>query len=259
MEQSKTCTTAPRKFSDELASVYEHINAYRNKINADFDFKQADKSKPRQVALIVAVIALIVIGVISLISDTALGGSEVIRLVLQLVVLFAYLISGVALIFEYRTVKDFFKNFTGEIIGISADAAKDEAALFEDLDGRSTESIKYVANRLDQSSTQLSQIRSFLLGAIEKVGIIPGLLATVFSISKIADSTGVSWIELLSFLMLGVYMSMFPVFEASIKTKRISVLLNQYLVLFRSNEASRETTNEFENAFGGGYEHINKR
>lgn len=54
-------------------------------------------------------------------------------------------------------------------------------------------------------------------------------------------------------------MSMFPVFEASIKTKRISVLLNQYLVLFRSNETARETTNELEpNAFGGGYEHINK-
>jgi hypothetical protein len=88
------------------------------------------------------------------------------------------------------------------------------------------------------------------------VGIIPGLLATVIAISKVADSTGVSWVELLSFLMLGIYMSMFPIFEASIKTKRISVLLNQYLVLFRSSE---ETNSELQqNTLEGAYEHFNK-
>jgi hypothetical protein len=100
------------------------------------------------------------------------------------------------------------------------------------------ESIKYFANRLDPVSTQLGQIRSFLLGAIEKIGIIPSLLATIVAICKIADSTGVSWLELLSYFMAGIYLSMFSITEASIKTKRISILLNQYLVLFRSNDDS---------------------
>ena len=116
--------------------------------------------------------------------------------------------------------------------------AKDEAAVFEGLDGLSTESIKYVANRLGNSSTQLSQIRSFLLGAIEKVGIIPGLLATVIAISSLADKTGAAWVEILSFFMFGIYLSMLPITEAVLKIKRVSVLLEQYLVLFRGGESS---------------------
>jgi hypothetical protein len=105
----------------------------------------------------------------------------------------------------------------------------------------------------------MGQIRSFLLGAIEKVGIIPGLLATVFSISKIADSTGFSWIELLSILLAVIYLSMFPIFEASIKTKRLSVLLNQYLELFRSNEYGGETSKELkQNTSGEGYQRFKK-
>jgi len=170
--------------------------------------------------------------------------AEEIRLVVQLLLLLGYIMGGTAILIQYASIKEVYKDFTGQIINIAADSAKDEAALFESFDELSSQSITYVANRLERDSAQLGHIRSFLLGAIEKVGIIPGLLATVFAISKITDSTGISWIELLSFLMLGIYISMFPIFEASIKTKRISILLNQYLELFRSNEDHRKFENE---------------
>ncbi len=169
------------------------------------------------------------------------------------------MLGGAVILLQYFSVKEIYKDLTGQIIGICADAAKDEAIMFEAFDDLSTQSIEYVANRLEHGSTQLGQIRSFLLGAVEKIGIIPGLLATVIAISKITNSTGASWLELLSVVMLGFYMGMFPITEAAIKTKRISVLLNQYLMLFRSNEAARATNRELEqNTVRVGYEHVNK-
>jgi hypothetical protein len=56
--------------------------------------------------------------------------------------------------------------------------------------------------------------------------------------------------------MVGIYMNMFPIFEASIKTKRISVLLNQYLELFRSSEEINRELQQ--NTLEGAYEHVNK-
>jgi hypothetical protein len=244
MEEIQVSTTAPRKFSDDLTSVYELIKAYRNDVNADD--KQADKTKSRDFAGIAAIGLLMIIGALYaalyFLPPTTWGNNtNHVRVGIQLMVLLVYILGGVVMLLQYRSIKDIYKDFTGQIIDGAAGSAKDEAALFESLNELSAQSIEYVANRLEQASTQLGQIRTFLLGAIEKVGIIPGLLATAIAISKVADSAGVSWIELLSFLMVGIYMSMFPIFEASIKTKRISVLLNQYLVLFRSNDESGKT------------------
>ena len=185
--------------------------------------------------------------------------TEGIRLFLQVVVLLNYILGGAVILLQYFSVKDVYKDLTGQIIDGAADTAHEEAALFEAFEALSTQSIEYVANHLEHASIRLGQIRSFLLGAIEKIGIIPGLLATVLAISKVADSTGVSWIELLSVLMLGIYVSMFPIFEASIKTKAISVLLNQYLVLFRPSDDAREKNiNSQQSPLQGGYEHVKK-
>lgn len=239
MEQPEECKVTSRTFSDELSDVYESINRYRKRINAND--KPVGKKKSKSLMIIVAVIALVIITVANFLTDKTSGeGTETLRLVLQLTVLCSYIVACAAIVFEFRSVKDFFKDFAGEIIGYAADQAKDEATLFEELDEFSTESIKYVANRLENSSKQLGQIPTFLLGAIEKVGIIPGLLATVIAISKVADSTGISWVEMLSFFMAGMYISMFPITEASMKIKRMSVLLEQYLVLFRECELPTE-------------------
>ena len=239
MDQSKVITATPRKFSDELASVYEHIDTYHNQVNAE-----ADRSDSKGSAGIITIIFLIFImsyGALRFLLPATLGeSSDGVRLFMQMMVLFAYVLGAVTILLQYISLRDFYKDLTGQIIGIETDTAKDEAKLFEAFEELSTESIQYAANRLDQASSQLGQLRSFLLGAIDKVGIIPGLVATTFAISKIAHSTGFSWVELLSFLMLGIYISMFPITEASIKTKRISVLLNQYLELFRSNGEIRE-------------------
>jgi hypothetical protein len=249
MEQSKVCATTSRSFSDDLSAVYADIHSFRNQVSTDY--QQAEKGKYKKLAGVAMVVFFIVAGAVyaglHFIPPETWGGStETIRLALQLLVLFIYLLAGGVILLQYFSVKELSKDFTGQIIGSAADAAKDEAALFEAFDKRSTESIKYVANRLGHASTQLGQLRSFLLGAIEKAGSIPGLLATVIAISNLANSTGVSWLELLSLFMLGFYMSMFPITEAAIKINGMSVLMNQYLVLFRANDGSGEIENELQ-------------
>jgi len=248
MEKDQVSAATPKKFSDDLTTVYELVNAYRNRVN--FETEQANKNKSKGIAGIATAVVLIAIGCLYaafyFLPPYIWGDSaEEIRLVVQFVLLLAYIAGGAVILLQYASIKDVYKDFTGQIINFAADSAKDDAALFESFDALSSQSIRYVAYHLESDSAQLGQMRSFLLGAIEKVGIIPGLLATIFAISKVADSTGVSWIELLSFMMLGVYISMFPIFEASIKTKRISVLLNHYLELFRSDDELKETGNPY--------------
>jgi len=247
MQQSKVCATTAREFSDDLSAVYQHINTFRNQGGSDH--LQADNSNVRSLAGIATIAVLAIIGglyaALQFLPQSTWGDSaEGIRLTLQVMILGLYVLAGVLIGLQYLSVKDYFKNFTGEIVAIVADSAKDEAALFKAFDGCSTQAIKYVANRLEHASAQLGQLRTFLLGAIEKVGIVPGLLATVIAISNIAESTGISWVEFLSFFMAAFYLSMFPLTEATIKIKRLSVLLNQYLTLFRSHDELKEMGNE---------------
>lgn len=238
MDEPELCTNTSRKFSDDITTVYGLIKAYRNQISVDD--KPADKSNVTKYTGIVTTAVLIIIAgiyaALYFLPHSTWGDStEDIRLFIQMIVLLFYVLGGVVILLQYFSLKDMYNDFTGQIIGFASDAAKDEAALFEEFDKLSRPSIEYVANRLEQDSTQLGQIRTVLLGAIEKVGIIPGLIATVAAISNVAGNTGVSWIELLSFVLTGIYISMFPITEASIRIKRMSVLLNQYLELFRSS------------------------
>ena len=188
MEQTKEGSETSRAFSEDLASVYKHIDLYRTQI--DSKYEQKNKSKLKALTTKVTIVVLIVIAglyiALSLLPVSIWGdNSETIRLVLQLIILLVYVLGGASILLQYFSFKEEFKDFTGQIIGFASDSAEDEAAFFTVLDGLSTQSITYAANRIDNSSTQLSQIRSFILGTIEKVGIIPGLVATVFAINKV--------------------------------------------------------------------------
>jgi len=249
MEQINVKEGASNSFSEDVKGVYDQIAQYRRKSN---DTDESDqywlKSK---LGIVSTVFLLIIFGTLAslyFLPPTVWGNSDAeIRLVLQFIVLAAYAIGGGIVLAHFVSFKKQFKDFTGQMIDIMSDTAKDETALFNSLDGYSTSSIQYVANRFDQTSSQVGQLRSFLLGTIEKVGIIPGLIATVLAISKVAESTGVSWIELLSAVLAGFYLGMFPLAKASIKLKRISMLLNQYLTLVRLKDEHLGNKNQPEN------------
>jgi len=239
MEKISTKESSSNSFHDDLTIVYTLIGEYRDKVNsADHE---SDKNKKRDLIFKINLIALVIVvslySALSFLPESMWGsGFNTIRLILQFMVLLIYILCAISVSLQYLSVRDVFKDFTGQIIGVASDSAKDEADLLKGLDNVSKESIEYAAYRIENSSIQLTQLRSFLIGAIEKIGIIPGLLATVIAINKVANTTGGSWIELLSIIMVAVYFSMFPITEAIIKTKRISVLLNQYLILFRRDK-----------------------
>lgn len=85
---------------------------------------------------------------------------------------------------------------------------------------------------------QLGFLKAFLIGAIEKVGIIPCLIATALAISKVSASTGFSSIEMVSIILLGFYALIFPITESILRFKHYAFILNRNLELFRLEEGS---------------------
>ncbi|GHA21204.1 hypothetical protein GCM10008090_33970 [Arenicella chitinivorans] len=241
MELSNTPETPAARFKEDVAGVYEHIIRYRAKMNL-----AADESETPWIKSRLGISTIIVIGIFAVLfaamyflPPTVWGDTdERIRLVVQLIVLCVYLMAGGIIAAHYISLKRMFTDIAGQMVGILKDVSKDETALFSSLDAYSVASIRYVANRMEQTANQMGLIRSFLLGAIDKVGIIPGLVATALAISKVAQSNGFSWVEILSVALVALYLMMFPIFDADVKLKRISMLLDQYLVLVRKEEGT---------------------
>lgn len=232
--------TPGARFKEDVSGVYEHIIQYRAKMNLAADESETPwiKSRLGIATIIVIAILAVLIGAMHFLPPTVWGNTEErIRLVVQLIVLCVYLMAGGIIVAHYISLKRMFTDIAGQMVGILKDVSKDETELFSSLDAYSVASIRYVANRMEQTASQLGLIRSFLLGAIDKVGIIPGLVATALAISKVAQSNGFSWVEVLSVSLVALYVMMFPIFEADMKLKRVSMLLDQYLVLVRGEEA----------------------
>ena len=260
MDVKETSVNAPRNISEEVLIIFELITEFRTKRNGAKDEEEKTKKKRRRrkgeeekakdkanraekfrVPTTIAglgAIALIAGLLYFLPASIWAGTSERIRLVAQAFILVCYVVGGIVLLIHYLSLKHFFSDFTGNLLTAIAGATKDEVALFEKLDSLSTESIQYVAKRFDAASSQLGSLKAFLIGAIEKVGIIPGVIATALAISKVSTSSDFSWIEMVSIILLGFYAVMFPLTEAIIRFKHYAFILNRYLELFRVEEGS---------------------
>ena len=248
MDVKKTSVDAPRNNSDEVSIIFELITEFRTKRNGAIDEEEKAKDKANRAEKFRVPITIAGLGVIALIAGLLYflpasiwaGTSERIRLVAQAFILVCYVVGGIVLLIHYLSLKHFFSDFdfTGDLLTAISGTTKDEMALFEKLDPLSTQSIQYVAKRFDAASSQLGFLKAFLIGAIEKVGIIPGVIATALAISKVSTSSGFSWIEMVSIVLLGFYAVMFPLTEAIIRFKHYAIILNRYLELFRLEEGS---------------------
>jgi len=114
-----------------------------------------------------AVIACLFIA-LSFLPETTWGDSEdKIRLTLQLIIFFVYILGAASLCLHFAFVKRLSRNFTDELIGIVEERTTDEVALLSKLDSLSTQSTDYVAKQLERAANDLGSILSFFLGAIE--------------------------------------------------------------------------------------------
>jgi len=242
MEETKEFHSSSKQFTNEVAAIYQLIIDYHYRFNSN-----GDLPKGRFESLFIKAIVLAVIllgGLIAALQFLPLSTwgdtSEKIRFSLQLFAVVSFTIGGFIAILGYFSVKEVFNDMAGQIIKLTAKANEEEAELFESLDKFSTPAITYVANRFEEMELQLGRLKSFIIGSIEKVGVIPGLLASVFALSQISSNSGFSWLELLSIALLVIYFCMFPITGAAIRIKRMSKLLNAYLTLVRAKPESPE-------------------
>ena len=236
-EELKELEQPAKELSGEVTIVYALIRNYRARRRVSL--LESEGSRLELITKTLTLIALAAIAVLLMalkfLPETTIDySSEEIRQVLQIMVLSVYALGAITMRFQYVSAKSLFRNFTGKLIDTAEEVSKDDVALFKQLDSLSTKSIKFVTIRLKQIAEQLGTMRSFLLGAIDKVGIIPGLIAAIVAINKIPGGGAFSWVEGLSFALVGIYAAIFPMTSAAYKLKNLASVLDQYLIQERS-------------------------
>jgi len=216
--------------SEDVAAVFRIIKEFRaGQLTEEKSQNKRSRKETIFKTLKVLAFASVLIFILALTLIFSSGSiQEKARLTVQVIIISSYIGAGAAILMQFRS--PFFKDPTGDIMDEMGEYAAAEVGMFKEFDQLSTESIQYVAKRLQSSSTQLDRLRSFLVGSIEKIGVIPGLLASVLALSKVVSSgSGFSWLEALSVVLMLLYFMMFPLMEASIKFERLALILEEYL------------------------------
>ena len=231
IENKETCNRES-SLSDDVAAVFNIIKEFRaNQLKMQEAQKSTNSSKLLIPSIIFTVISILIITVLLffLPQGTFDSTADKIRFFGQLGVIGVYCFGGVMVLSQYSSIKSFFKDPAGDLWDDIRETTSSEVLMFEKLDSLSIEAIEYTSKKIHSSSTNLDKLRSFLVGAIDKVGVVPGLVASALAISKVSVSGGFSWVEVLSVMLLGFYIMMFPLMEASMVFKRYSLILNEYL------------------------------
>lgn len=82
----------------------------------------------------------------------------------------------------------FFRNPAGDLLKVVESDASKEVSSMTGLASVSTEAIQYVADRLVLAKQQLHARMAFLVGAVEKVGVLPGVVASLLALSKVSET-----------------------------------------------------------------------
>lgn len=82
----------------------------------------------------------------------------------------------------------FFKNPTGQLLQSFEESAAKELATINSLSNVSPETIEYLSDRLILAKEQLNKRMAFLIGAVEKIGLLPGLVASLLALSKLSET-----------------------------------------------------------------------
>jgi len=85
----------------------------------------------------------------------------------------------------------FFKNPTGELLQVFEESAAKEIATISSFSGVSLETLDYLSDRLILAKEQLNKRMAFFIGAIEKIGLLPGLVASLLALSKLSEAKNI--------------------------------------------------------------------
>lgn len=109
---------------------------------------------------------------------------KLLALILTLVFYFSAILWQVSIIIPMLR---FFKNPTSDFLKVIESSATNELSAMTGLATVSNETIQYVADRLNLANQQLRARTAFLVGAVEKVGVLPGVIASLLALTKVSE------------------------------------------------------------------------
>lgn len=109
---------------------------------------------------------------------------KLVAIILTLVFYFSALLWQVSLVIP---ALKFFRNPTGDLLKVIQSGATNELSSMAGLATVPTEAIQYVADRMNLASRQLWTRTAFFVGAVEKVGVLPGIIASLVALSKVSE------------------------------------------------------------------------
>lgn len=97
----------------------------------------------------------------------------------------------VALIWQISLITPifkFFKNPTEQLLQVFQERATREISSMSNFSIISLETLEYLSQRLLLAKEQLHQRMAYLMGAVDKVGVLPGFIASFLALSKVLES-----------------------------------------------------------------------
>lgn len=92
-----------------------------------------------------------------------------------------------------------------------------DALLYKALMYFSIQELKYISNRMKTERNTLNSKVSLLIGGIDKIGIFPGVVATLISLNQIGSSGASSWAQPIAYASIILYIFGFLFHNAIIR------------------------------------------
>lgn len=171
--------------SSEISVVISELSKIEQKTDVSIFNKKYEKR------LFMAMIAIFVLIAITGITFH-FSGIKVLELVIILLMLFFYAVAIIWQIFSFIPIVKFFKNPTANLLSAVEASASKEVLTMRGLSDISVETLEYLSKRFSLAKDQLSQRMSYLMGAVEKVGVLPGVIASVLALKEFFGSQSLS-------------------------------------------------------------------
>lgn len=169
-----------KMFSSEVATVISALSRIGKQNKPSFFSNKYEKCFLYTMLLILA--SIIVLGVCYYCFKITW-----LKVFLLILTLFFYLIAIAWQLLLVTPILKFFKDPTGNFLTDLELSVSREISSMTSLASVSNNSIQYVHDRLVLVNSQLNTRMAFLLGAVEKVGVLPGVIASLFALSKMSE------------------------------------------------------------------------
>ncbi len=221
--------------ASEISQIVQVLKDFRSRGKQDDKIVGDDRIIKIMSAYFVFFLAFVGVLWYSPLLDYA--GEAKARLIVQILMIVFYITSAIVFTIQLLYLKKGFVNPVSDFLDLAEHSVHAELKVFKQLNGLSTESIQYLAARFTLGNEQLSRAMNVLVGAIEKVGVLPGLIASFLALSKVSEASGFSTLEYISFAFLGIYFVSFPIIFTAVKFQHFSFILNQYLKIYRNTDS----------------------